>query len=146
MKKFKFKINGQNYEAEVSEFDGVNATVEINGTPYSIEVTGEEMKSKPKTPVLSNKPVVNQAGEGEIKKTPTTTGGSMYKVTAPLPGLIKKVSVAVGSSVKIGDVVMIMEAMKMDNNIITDKSGTVKSVKAKEGDSVLQGDVLLEIE
>ena len=57
MKKYKFKINGQVYEVEVGEFDGNNATVSVNGTPYQVEVQGEEKKAK--TPVLARKPVVN---------------------------------------------------------------------------------------
>lgn len=141
MKKYKFKINGQVYEVEVGEMDGNNATVSVNGTSYQVEVQGEERKTK--TPVLARKPVVNTPGEGQIKKAEST--GAMSKVISPLPGTIKKVNVSVGDTVKAGDCVMIMEAMKMDNNVITEKGGTVKAVKVKEGDAVLQGDTLVEI-
>lgn len=142
MKKYKFKINGQVYEVEVSGFDGTNATVDVNGSSYDVEVIGEELKAR--TPVLARKPVVSKPGEGEIKKT-SSGGGGVYKVESPLPGTIRKINVSVGSSVNAGDTIMIMEAMKMDNNIVTEKSGTIKSINAKEGDSVLQGDVLVEI-
>lgn len=141
MKKYKFKINGQTYEVEVGEFEGVNATVSVNGTPYDVELQGDEKKTK--TPVLARKPVINQPGEGQIKKTESL--GSGHKINSPLPGTIKKVNISVGDTVKAGDCVIIMEAMKMDNNVITEKGGVVKSVKAKEGDSVLQGDTLVEI-
>lgn len=140
MKKYKFKINGQSYEVEVGEFDGTNATVSVNGTPYQIEMQGEEKKAK--TPVLARKPVVNKPGEGQIKKEASSAG---YKINSPLPGTIKKVNISVGSAVKAGDCVMIMEAMKMDNNIIAEKGGVVQAVKVKEGDAVLQGDTLVEI-
>lgn len=140
MKKYKFKINGQSYEVEVGEFDGTNATVSVNGTPYQIEMQGEEKKAK--TPVLARKPVVNKPGEGQIKKAEGSAG---YKINSPLPGTIKKVSITVGATVKAGECVMIMEAMKMDNNIIAEKGGVVQAIKVKEGDAVLQGDTLVEI-
>lgn len=141
MKKYKFKINGQVYEVEVGEFEGNNATVSVNGTPYQVELQGEEKKTK--TPVLARKPVVNKPGEGQIKKT--ESAGGAFKINSPLPGTIKKVNVSVGDTVKEGDCLMVMEAMKMDNNVMAEKGGTVKAVKVKEGDAVLQGDTLVEI-
>jgi len=140
MKKYKFKISGQTYEVEVGEFDGANATVSVNGTPYQVEVQGEEKKAK--TPVLARKPVVNKPGEGQIQKA---SSGNTYKINSPLPGTIKKVNITVGATVKAGDCVMIMEAMKMDNNVMAEKSGVVQAIKVKEGDAVLQGDTLVEI-
>ena len=94
MKKYKFKINGQSYEAEVGEFDGTNVTVSVNGTPYQIEIQGEEKKTK--TPVLARKPVVNKPGEGEIKKS--EGGSGSYKINSPLPGTIKKINITVGAT------------------------------------------------
>ncbi|MDL2251833.1 biotin/lipoyl-binding protein [Odoribacter sp. OttesenSCG-928-J03] len=143
MKKYKFKINGQTYEVEVNAFDGNNATVDVNGTSYNVEVVGEEIKAK--TPVLARTPVVNKPGEGEIKKA-TSSGGAVYKVESPLPGTVFKLKVAVGDTVKTGETIMIMEAMKMENNIITEKGGVIRSIKVREGDAVLQGAVLVEID
>lgn len=141
MKKYKFKINGQTYEVEIGEFDGNNASVFVNGTSYEVEIQGEDKKTK--TPVLARKPVVNTPGEGDIKKSADT--GKAYKVSSPLPGTIKKVNITVGATVKAGDCLMIMEAMKMDNNVMSEKGGVVKSINVKEGDSVLQGDTLVEL-
>lgn len=141
MKKYNFKISGQTYEVEIGSFDGVKATVSVNGTPYEVEVDGEIQKSK--TPVLARKPVVNQPGEGEIKKTVVT--GPAHKLTSPLPGSIFKIQVNVGDTVKEGDCLLVMEAMKMENNVMADKSGVIHSIKVKVGDTVLQGDTLVEI-
>ena len=141
MKKYKFKISGQVYEVEVGEFDGSNATVSVNGTPYEVEIQGEDKKAK--TPVLARKPVVNKPGEGQIKKSEST--GASFKINSPLPGTIKKVNISVGATIKEGDCLMVMEAMKMDNNIMAEKGGVVKNIKVKEGDAVLQGDTLVEI-
>lgn len=141
MKKYRFKISGQAYEVEVGPFDGVNATVSVNGTPYEVEIEGgDTLKSK--TPVLARKPVVNQPGEGEIKKT---ASGVTHKLTSPLPGSIFKVLVNVGDSVNEGDCLLTMEAMKMENNVMADKAGVIQAIKVKVGDTVLQGDTLVEI-
>ncbi len=67
-------------------------------------------------------------------------------VKAPLPGLILKILVNVGDEVNRGDVLLVMETMKMENNILTESKGRVKSIKVKVGDNVLQNDVLVEIE
>ena len=142
MKKYKFKINGQTYEVEINEFDGVNASESVNGTAYEVEVQGGEEK-KTKTPILARKPVVTQPGEGEIKKTEST--GKVYKVNSPLPGTIRKINVTVGATVQVGDCLMVMEAMKMDNNVMSEKGGVVKTICVKEGDSILQGDTLVEL-
>ena len=126
---------------EIGEFDGNNAKVAVNGTSYNVEIEGEDKKTK--TPVLARKPVVNKPGEGDIKKSADT--GKAYKVTSPLPGTIKKINVTVGATVKAGDNLMIMEAMKMDNNVLAEKGGVVKVINVREGDSILQGDTLVEL-
>lgn len=140
MKKYKFKINGQTFEVEVGEFDGNNAVVNVNGTPYDVEIQSDTQKAK--TPVLARKPVMTNPGEGQIKKN---EGGKVFKVAAPLPGSIFKMKVKVGDTVKEGDCLLVMEAMKMENNVLAEKGGVVKSVAVKEGDTVLQGDTLIEI-
>jgi biotin/lipoyl attachment domain-containing protein len=140
MKKYKFKINGQTFEVEIGEFDGNNAVVNVNGTPYDVEIQNDTQKAK--TPVLARKPVMTNPGEGQIKKN---DGGKAFKVNAPLPGSIFKMKVKVGDTVKEGDCLLVMEAMKMENNVLAEKGGVVKSVAVKEGDTVLQGDLLIEI-
>ena len=71
--------------------------------------------------------------------------GSGAKVLAPLPGTITEVKVAVGDAVKAGDTLLILEAMKMQNNIEADNSGTVTSVLVARGDTVMEGAVLITI-
>jgi biotin carboxyl carrier protein len=74
------------------------------------------------------------------------TAGSLKQVKAPLPGNIFKLLVKDGDVVKNGDVLLIMEAMKMENNILAEFDGVVKNLKIKEGQTVLQNDILLDIE
>lgn len=140
MKKFEFTIKGHKYEVLMKDFDDNVAQIEVNGTSYEVEVH-KEMKTT-KTPKLVRQPVVSKPGEGTISKK--EAGG--FKVKAPLPGSIFKLNVAVGDSVKKGDVLLIMEAMKMENNIMAEKDGVVKAIKVAVGDAVLQEDVLMELE
>ena len=140
MKKFDFTIKGHRYEVLIKNFEENIANIEVNGTTYEVEVH-RDMKVT-KTPTLVRQPVVSKPGEGTItKKDPAS-----YKVKAPLPGSIFKLSVSVGDSVKKGDTLLVMEAMKMENNIMAEKDGVVKAIKVAVGDAVLQEDVLMEIE
>lgn len=141
MKKFDFTIKGQKYEVLVKDFDDNIAHLEVNGTSYEVEVHKELKVTK--TPKLVRQPVVSKPGEGTISKK---EGAAIYKVKAPLPGSIFKMNVAIGDTVKKGDVLLIMEAMKMENNIMSEKDGVVKTIKVAVGDAVLQEDVLLELE
>ena len=140
MKKFEFTIAGNRYNVEVKDFEDSIATVNVNGTTYEVEVHQEVKKSK--TPKLVRKPVERQPGEGAVPQKATGAGA----IKAPLPGNIFKINVAVGDSVAPGDVLMIMEAMKMENNVLAVKGGVVKTIKVEVGDAVLQNDILIEFE
>jgi len=140
MKKFEFSISGNKYEVEIKDVEDNIAKIEVNGTPYSVEIHREV--KKPKTPKLVRSEVRVKPGEGNIVKS--TSGG--HSVKAPLPGNIFKMLVKEGDTVKKGDVLLIMEAMKMENNVMAEKDGTIKSIKVKVGDNVLQNDTLLEYE
>jgi biotin carboxyl carrier protein len=68
-----------------------------------------------------------------------------YQVKSPLPGTIIKIDISEGQEIKKGQNILVMEAMKMENNVLCEKDGTIKSIKVKIGDNVLQNDVLVEI-
>lgn len=137
MKKFNFTIKGNKYSTWIKEIDGNIAKIEVNGTKYSVELEQEVKQSK--TPTLVRKPVVRKPGEGAVP-----AGPGVGAVIAPLPGNIFKVLVKDGDTVKAGDNLLVMEAMKMENDIKAEKDGVVASVKVSEGDTVLQGAVLVE--
>jgi len=142
MKQYKFVINGLQYEVEIKEYSENVAELEVNGTPFKVEVTHQT--SATKTPKIK-RPVVKTAPSPSEMVSPAG-GGAVTPVTSPLPGTILQIVVKPGDSVKRGDKLLVMEAMKMENNIQSERDGVVRSVKVSVGDNVLQGAVLLEME
>lgn len=140
MKTFKFTIRGNKYEVEVQSLDEGVAKLEVNGTPYHVELEKQVQSSK--TPVLVRSRVNNPAGSHKIKKSESQG----FKVVAPLPGNIMQVFVKVGDTVKKDDKLLIYEAMKMENELKSEKDGVVESIKVNPGDSVLQDDLLVELQ
>lgn len=105
--------------------------VNVNGTSYEVEIELVSGESGASAPVKAQEPV-KAAGEGE-------------QVTSPMPGTILDVKVKVGDSVKKGQVLIVLEAMKMENEIMAGTDGTVTSVAVSKGASVTTGDMLLTI-
>ncbi len=140
MKKYKFTISGNNYDVHIKDLEDNIAEVDVNGTRYEVVVHNEIKTTK--TPRLVRKPIEKLPGEGQIKKKETT---GKHEVTAPLPGTILKLNISVGDMVTEGMNLLVMEAMKMENQIQTTKGGEVLSIKVNVGDAVQQDDVLIEI-
>jgi biotin carboxyl carrier protein len=141
MKNYKLKINGNDYTVDINEVEGQEIKLDVNGTSYVVTVD-QEIKQQKKTVVSTPRPQVAPAA-GSVQQSAAPAAGS--KVTTPLPGTILDVFVNVGDAVKAGQTVVLLEAMKMENNIEADVAGTVKEVKVRKGDSVLEGDVLVVI-
>ncbi|BDD09167.1 acetyl-CoA carboxylase biotin carboxyl carrier protein subunit [Fulvitalea axinellae] len=137
MKQYKFKVNGNKYTVDILNAEDNIIDLEVNGTAYQVELEKEVKASKTPKIVRSpiKKPVAPKVG----------TGGAGQKINAPLPGTIVEVKVKEGDTVSVGDPLLVMEAMKMENIINADAAGTVKSIKVSVGDNVLQGDVLVEL-
>ena len=140
MKKFKFTIRGNDYDVEIKDFEDGIAKLEVNGTLYKVEVEKESIVQK--TPVLRRPAMVKSKDAHKIKKTE----GNIFKVKAPLPGNILQIFVKPGDAVKKEDPLMLYEAMKMENKLLSEKEGIVKSINVSVGDSVLQEDVMIELE
>ncbi len=140
MKKFKFTIRGNEYEVEVKKLEDGLAKIEVNGTSYEVELQKEEKTSK--TPVLVRSHIPISKDAHQIKKLQ----GGLFQVKAPLPGNILQIFVKPGDEVKKDDKLLLYEAMKMENKLLSEKDGTIKSIKINAGDSVLQDDILIELE
>ena len=139
MKKFKFKIQGNPYDVEIKDVEDNVAHVEVNGTHYQVEI--QQQIETTKTPTLVRKVVKAPKEAASISKSSGITA-----VKAPLPGNIIQIAKNKGDTVAKGDLVMVYEAMKMENKVLAEKEGTIAAVKVAVGDAVLQGDVLFEIQ
>lgn len=140
MKSFKYTINGNVYRVIVNDVKESFAEVEVNGTSYKVELDKPEKKPvvvNPTRPAVA--PVKPIAGPVAV-----ATGPKALK--SPLPGTIIDITCNVGDTVKKGQKLLILEAMKMENSINSDKDGVVKEIKVNRGDVVLEGVDLVVIE
>lgn len=128
MKEFKFKISGQDYSASVEE-NGSSLVVSVNGQAYQVEV--------PQTKAAAPKMARATSGAAQA--------GGPKNINSELPGTVTKIVAANGQHVKKGDVLLVIEAMKMANDIVSDVKGTVQRIAVTEGQSVNQGDLLVEM-
>ena len=144
MKEFKYTINGNKYEVAVGEMKGNNVEVTVNGETYTVETEPKKAKKERvivQAPVAAPKPAAAPAAT----TAPAGAAGAGDPVKAPLPGTIKEVCVSVGDKVEAGQTVIVLEAMKMANNIEAEKAGTVTGITVKVGDSVMEGDTMVTI-
>jgi len=144
MQDFKFKIDGAEYTASVEEKEDGKLAVTVNGNAYEVEVPGHAAAAPKVQPIKPAAPAAapTAAPAAAPKKAATGAGTA---VTAPLPGTITSINVKEGDSVKAGDTVLVMEAMKMANNITAECDGVVKAILVQQGAQVQSGDALIEI-
>jgi len=145
MKNFKFTINGNEYEAEILGIEENTAEVSVNGVSYTVEI--DRKMQTVKTPKLVRTMAVPSTdSHPSVSKTSSPSGPKgTGSIKSPLPGVILEIFVREGDTVKIGQKLLMLEAMKMENNINADKEGRVASIKVGKGDSVMEGDILIVI-
>ena len=144
MKEYKYKINGNLYKVTIGDIEDNIAHVEVNGTPYKVEMEKQQPKAAPKPAVVRPMPNSPTAPTTPVVKPAAPTSKSGVK--SPLPGVILDIKVNVVDTVKKGQTIIILEAMKMENNINADKDGKITAINVSKGDSVLEGNDLVIIE
>ncbi len=139
MKDLKFKIDGKDFTANIEEQSNGLLTVTLNGKTYQVELPEH---------VVAARPLIHPAVAHAAAPVPqaAVSAASSSDISSPLPGTITKINVAAGQKVKKGDVLLVMEAMKMANDVVAEADGTVKAVCVKEGQSVNQGDALVQFQ
>ena len=142
MKEYKYTIDGVEYKVEIGEIVDNVAEVTVNGEAYKVEMEPEKEPEKKKV-VLGNP---NEQAAGEESTTSAANVNTANAVKSPLPGVVTEIKVAVGDEVKAGDTVLILEAMKMANNIEAEKDGKVTAICVKTGESVMEDAPLVVIE
>ena len=157
MKKYQYKVQGVDYEVEIAEVEGKIARVNVNGIPFEIEMqkpinaakhpalaATKRASSAPAAPAapVAAAPVAAAPAKPAPAAAPAGAGNA---IKAPLPGTINAINVKVGDTVAVGDIVIVLEAMKMQNNIESEYAGTVTSITVNQGDSVMEGAVMMTI-
>ena len=150
MNKFEYKVQGVDYEVEIEEMEGNIAKVSVNGIPFEVElkqpINPAKAITRPKVVAPAPAPAAAAPAAPVARPAaPAAPAGAGSPVKAPLPGTISSVNVKVGDKVNVGDTVVVLEAMKMQNNIEAENSGTVTSILVNQGDSVMEGATLITI-
>ncbi len=152
MKQYKYKINGAQYDVTIDGIKDNIAKVEVNGIPFEVEMQGSSLVEEdlPTQAVSADAPAATSAPAATTSAATAAApaskaAGAGTPVKAPLPGVVTKVLVAAGQSVKKGDTVLVLEAMKMENNITAECDGSITGICVAAGDSVMEGTTLLTI-
>lgn len=151
MKQYKYKINGTQFDVTIDSIVGDVAQVTVNGLPFEVEMQGSSLVEEDlPTQVATDAAPAAAAPAAPKAEAPAAAAapkaaGAGAPVKAPLPGVVTKVLVAVGQKVKKGETVLVLEAMKMENNITAEADGAVTGICVAAGDSVMEGTTLLTI-
>ncbi|WP_372756093.1 biotin/lipoyl-containing protein [Mariniflexile sp.] len=139
MKNFTFNINENSYGVKIVSHEDNVIELEVNGTVYSVKM--KETVKTVKTPTLVRKPA-----SSTIEPIKINPAASKTKIVAPIPGVVLSINVKVGDTIKVGDELLVLEAMKMENSITSEKSGLVTAINVNVGQQVLQSEVMIELE
>ena len=158
--KYQYTVKGVDYEVEIQDIEGNIANVTVNGIPFEVEMKQPVKAGKQKVKLSEERRVKSEESNSSSSATnassatnessapitkPAAAAASGKPVVAPLPGTINEIKVKVGDKVNAGDTVVVLEAMKMQNNIDAETSGTIASINVNKGDAVMEGDTLVTI-
>lgn len=146
MRTYKLKIDQENYEVEVKSFNLKTATLVVNGKTLEVKVDDVISNTPVKAPVLKNRPAPIPASSPRIADGPGPAPAGGNGIKAPIPGAILAISVKEGDSIEVGQLILTMEAMKMENQIKSTRAGKVTLLCVKPGDAVAQGQDLVIVE
>ncbi len=138
MKEYRFKINGKEYDVAVNSVDGGKASVTVNGVDYNVEMEGGAPAGVQPRQALPVDPAPAAPAQSAAPAAAPKPAGAGKDIVSPLPGVIISVDVKEGQAVKRGQKVAVIEAMKMENDILADCDGIVTAVCVSKGDSVLE--------
>ena len=154
MKENKYKIDGNEYSVAIIDLEGNTAAVEVNGVSYKVDILTEGFTAAPARPAAkpaapaapapAPAPAAAPAAPQPIAPAAAPAAepapaGKGTAVQSPLPGVILDIKVAVGDTVKAGQTVAILEAMKMENSINAECDGVITAIKVAKGDNILEG-------
>jgi len=139
MKSYKFKVNENGYTVNIKSHEDNIINLEVNGTSYAVEMKDDIKKTK--TPTL-----VRAASKRPSEPLKVNPKSQKTRIVAPIPGIVLSIDVKIGDTIKVGDRMLVLEAMKMENNIVCEKAGTITSISISVGQQVLQDELMIELE
>jgi glutaconyl-CoA decarboxylase len=138
----KVEVDGQVYEVKILEIQGDEVLTEVAGKAYGVKLGGQSVQTQATLPAPVATPAKQEAAETPVSEV-VSEGESALTLKSPLPGTIVEIKVKAGQSVKNGEVLMILEAMKMKNSIRSLRDGTVAEVYVNSKDQVKHNQPLL---
>ena len=150
MRTYSYNVNGAQYDVTIESIQGQVAKMNVNGVLFDVEILGAPLTEGD----LPEAAAAVAPAAAAPASTPTAAApapaakgaaGAGTPINAPLPGVVTKVLVAAGQAVKKGETVVVLEAMKMENNITAECDGSVTGVCVAAGDSVMEGTTLVTI-
>lgn len=147
-RRYKITVDGTTHDVEVGDVGSSPVRVNVDGVDYDVEVPGKPASSRPSAPV----PATPRPAPPPAASAPTpapsaaSPGASANAMTAVMPGRVLSVAVSVGDAVSRGDLICVIEAMKMEQQIGASRDGTISAVHISAGDTVAHGQVLVEFE
>lgn len=150
MNKYQYTVKGVDYDVEIAEVENGVAKVNVNGIPFEVELkqplrptsTLNRTKLAPPPSATTAETTVDAAPRANTQAQPAADSPG-FQQKAPLPGTISEIRCQVGQHIEAGQTIMVLEAMKMQNNIEAEQSGTVSAIAVKQGANVMEGDLLL---
>lgn len=150
MRTYSYNVNGAQYDVTIESIQGQVAKMNVNGVLFDVEILGAPLTEgdlPEAAAAVAPAAAAPVAAPTAAAPAPAAKGaaGAGTPVNAPLPGVVTKVLVTAGQAVKKGETVVVLEAMKMENNITAECDGSVTGVCVAAGDSVMEGTTLVTI-
>ena len=144
MKEYKITIKNRTHLVVVKKIQSNNAVVEVDGTQYNVEIESKIKRHLEPLDVKPNPPTTLTSNSLD-KKRLESSPSSEAQIVAPLPGMIMQMLVKEGDKISANQIVMKMEAMKMENDIKSDKDGIIEKIHVNQGDAILENTVLISL-
>ena len=141
MKEYNYKVKGVSYNVKINSIEENIAKVEVNGIGFDVELEKPVAQPKPVVRAVAAPVKTVEAPKEALEAVET----GVLAVRSPLPGTVNDIKVTVGQEVKAGETVVVLEAMKMENNIDAERGGKVLEIKVAKGDTVMEGAILITI-
>lgn len=139
MKTYEFTINGKEYTVEIGAVESTSAQVVVNGQNYTVNYPEKKVSQPVAVAPVAAPVAAAPVSAAPAKPAPAAVPAGGSTIASPLPGVILQVLVKDGEAVKRGQKLLVLEAMKMENDILAEADGTVTKVLVQQGDSVLEG-------